>query len=469
MSKVLEIRILIAIDFLMVNLAFSCFYLIRIRSGLFAVPVQPEFFLPALIIYLFWAFLFWFFGLYRSWYAKSRLDELIGLFKTSLLGSAILFFAIWFDDLQTGTDTSFRMLIVIYWLSFIFWVAVGRLVVRAVQKRLLDSGIGLRNALIIGTSESATSLCDMMITYPALGYKVSGFIAVADSESKGNEFEYKGIKTIGCLNNLHEFLERLEIKEILLALDSSEHEQLIDVLKRCEGFDLGIKIIPDLYDIVSGQARISSIYGFPLMDVAPELMKPWEEALKRIFDFGVSSVIIVVGFPIWLLNILFMKLDSRGPIFYIQERVGKNGHMFNIIKFRSMIVDAEIESGPVWANKNDSRVTWWGRIMRKTHLDEIPQFINVLIGDMSIVGPRPERSVFVEKLAQDIPLYKRRLRVKPGITGWAQIKYSYDQSIEDVRTKLKYDLFYIENMSWRFDLTILLYTVYDIIRGKGHT
>jgi len=203
--------------------------------------------------------------------------------------------------------------------------------------------------------------------------------------------------------------------------------------------------------------------------VTPEIMKPWEESLKRALDVLVAFLVLVLGLPFWILVAALIKLDSPGPVLYRQERLGKNGNSFRIFKFRSMATDAEKKSGPVWAAKKDPRVTRVGRIIRKLHVDEVPQFINVLLGDMSLVGPRPERSFFVEKLAAELPLYKRRLRVRPGITGWAQVKHKYDESIEDVKVKLKYDLFYIENMSWRMDLKILFNTFYVMLMGKGHT
>jgi exopolysaccharide biosynthesis polyprenyl glycosylphosphotransferase len=203
--------------------------------------------------------------------------------------------------------------------------------------------------------------------------------------------------------------------------------------------------------------------------VTPEILKPWEEVLKRTLDVLAAAAILLVGSPIWLLVALLVKIDSSGPVLYKQDRVGRNGKIFKMLKFRSMHSDAEKKSGPVWAAKRDPRVTRVGKIIRRLHIDEVPQFINVLRGVMSLVGPRPERPFFVEKLSSELPLYKRRLKVRPGITGWAQVKYKYDESIEDVKVKLKYDLFYIENMSWRMDLKILFNTFYVMLAGKGHT
>ncbi|HMD14286.1 MAG TPA: exopolysaccharide biosynthesis polyprenyl glycosylphosphotransferase, partial [Bacteroidota bacterium] len=185
-------------------------------------------------------------------------------------------------------------------------------------------------------------------------------------------------------------------------------------------------------------------------------------------DILVSFITLSIGLPIWILITIAIKLDSRGPVFYLQERVGKDEKLFRIVKFRSMYQDAESESGPVWANRKDPRTTRVGKVLRKLRFDEIPQLINVLDGDMSLVGPRPERPFFVEQLSKEIPLYKRRLKVRPGITGWAQVKHKYDESIDDVRRKVQYDLSYIENMSLRMDLKILLNTISVVLLGKGH-
>jgi len=469
MSKRTELALVFGLDFITLNGAFAAYFWFRIRSGLFEFAIEPEFFLPMLAVYVFWLAVFGLFGLYRSWYAQSRLDEMFTLIRATLVGALILFFLIFIDDESASSETSARWLIVGYWFLVFAFVTSGRMVVRFLQKHLLESGIGQRNTIIVGFTKKARDLADMVLTYPALGYHPKGFIVVHEEEgTRTKETEYRGLPALGKVRQLPTIIRDHGIQEVLIGLDSTEHDELLEIIKYCNGYDVGMKIIPDLYDIVSGQARVSSIYGFPLMEVMPELMKPWESAMKRLIDIMVALVILAAGSPLWLLVALAIRLDSRGPVFYRQERVGKNGAIFNMLKFRSMVADAEKKSGPVWAEKNDPRVTRVGKIIRRMHLDEVPQFINVLVGDMSLVGPRPERPHFVEKLSKQIPLYRRRLRVRPGITGWAQVKHKYDQSVEDVKTKVKYDFFYIENMSWRMDMKILFNTLYVMLRGKGH-
>jgi len=456
---------LLLIDLLTINLAWSLYYYIRIRSGWLVSSGEPDFLVPMIAICVYWLIVFFLFGLYRRWYAKSRLDEIATIFRAVTFGVLVLFFVIFFDDRGTGSPFHNRLLIVFYWFFVISFVGAGRFLLHTFQRRLLIAGIGVHNTLIVGTSEKAKELCDSVYAYPALGYKIVGIVPV--THVSGDDM-YGKVSLLGSIADLSRYIGDYHVKDILIALDSSEHHKLLSIISACDPHEVSIKIIPDLYDIISGQARTNQIYGFPLIEVMPELMQPWEYAIKRMIDIAVSFIVLFVGLPIWLLVALAIKFNSRGPVFYAQERVGKDGKHFNIIKFRSMYENAEEESGPVWANKKDTRVTFVGKILRKVRIDEIPQLINVLDGKMSLVGPRPERPFFVEQLSKEIPLYMRRLKVRPGITGWAQVKHKYDESVEDVKRKVEYDLFYIENMSIRMDLKILFNTVAVVLLGKGH-
>ena len=262
--------------------------------------------------------------------------------------------------------------------------------------------------------------------------------------------------------------EKYDAKEVIIALEKKDRDELVGIIATCEPKNVGLKIVPDLYEILSGQARTSQLYGVPLIDVMPQLMPEWEKKLKRLIDIIVSLVILIITLPVTIITALAIKIDSDGNIFFKQERCGINGKIFKIYKFRSMKKDAEKTTGPVWSQKDDPRITRIGKFIRRVRIDEIPQMINVLNGEMSIIGPRPERPYFVEKLSQQIPYYKRRLKVRPGITGWAQVKHKYDETIEDVKIKLRYDLFYIENMSLRMDFKILFRTIFVVLLGKGH-
>ena len=458
-------RKIILFDFFAINLAWIVYYLVRVESQLVDFAAKPDLILPAIIMYLYWMAVFMFFGLYRPWYARSRTDEFSSVFRAISIGCIAIFFVIFFDDENTVTYSTNRLVIVLYWVLMVMFVGVGRITVRSFRKRLLIQGIGLRETLIVGTGTRAIELFHSVKKYPALGYKIIGFVG---NVHRSAERDTLPASFLGKLEEIPSILKKNDVKNILLAPDSREKETILEVVSLSTGYNVSIKIIPDMYDIISGQARTNQLYGFPLIEIMPHIMQPWEESAKRITDIAVSLVILTVTSPLWIFVAAAIKLNSPGALVYSQERVGKDGKIFKMHKFRTMYKDAEAKTGPVWATSNDPRVTSVGRFLRKTRLDEIPQFMDVLRGDMSLVGPRPERPHFVEVLAKEVPLYKRRLGVKPGITGWAQIKQGYDTSVEDVKSKVRYDLFYIENMSFRMDIKILLMTFYTMIAGKGN-
>lgn len=465
MDKRVEKILILLIDFFAVNLSWLIFFIFRVETGWFELLSEPEFFIPMLAIYFYWIIIFTFVGMYRTWFAASRFEELSTLFKASFVGIFILFFLILLDDYTHGEPSTNRFIIFVYWGILLFAVGTGRLFIRSLQRRLLVNGIGRRNALIIGFNPKAHDVHNSIDKYRALGLDVVAYVAV---KKKNVGKEYKGVKVFDYVDNLEKVIDNYDVKNIVIALEKHEDNVMMNVLNICEGKNVSLKIVPDLYDIISGQARTSQIYGFPLIDIMPELMPEWEKKVKRILDILVSFLILILSMPLIIGFAIAIKIDSKGPVFYKQERIGLKGRIFNILKFRSMIVDAEKVSGPVWSAKDDPRVTRVGKIIRKMRIDEIPQMYNIFKGEMSLVGPRPERPYFVEKLSKEIPLYKRRLKVRPGVTGWAQVKHKYDETIDDVKTKLRYDLFYIENMSLRMDLNILFRTVFVVLFGKGH-
>lgn len=464
MSKKVEKIFLLTTDFITINLSWFLFFYLRVNTGWFELISQPDFFLPMLTIYFYWLIIFTIVGMYRTWFAQSRFDEISTLFKTSFVGIFILLFLILYDDYKSGVATPFRFYIFIYWLIFFVIVSIGRILARSIQRNLLIKGVGRRNALIIGFNPRALEIFDMIENHKALGLDVVGFIAVLNENV---DKDYKGVKVLDTVDNLESIIKKYNVKNVIISVERHHEDLILDVISKCNGNEVEIKIVPDLYDIISGQVKTSQIYGIPLIDIMPELMPEWEKKLKRLMDIVFSLILLIVTSPITLLAAIAIKLESEGPVFYKQERMGMNGKIFKIIKFRTMINDAEKYTGPVWSTKNDPRITKVGKFLRKVRLDEIPQAINILKGDMSFVGPRPERPYFVEKLSKEIPLYKRRLKVRPGLTGWAQVKHKYDESIEDVKIKLRYDLFYIENMSLRLDFKIILRTIFVVLFGKG--
>ncbi len=344
----------------------------------------------------------------------------------------------------------------LYWLLTYFFVMLGKWFVYHIQKDLYLRTEKIKSALIIGYTVKAREIFQTVNNFPSLGYSIVGFIDDANSED-----------IVGKYNEIDEVIAKYKIKEIIFALNRDDAELLLSLLTKTSIKQLNISVRSDLYDLVTGLGRIEAISGLPILKINPRILNDSQKFFKRVFDIILSSLFLLIISPLILLISVLIKISSTGPVFFKQKRIKNEFNEYEIFKFRSMQKNAEEKTGPVWADKDDQRITKLGKYLRKYWLDEIPQFINVLKGEMSLVGPRPERSHFVEILEKDIPFYRRRFAVKPGITGWAQIKQKYDENVEDVRQKLKYDFYYIENMSLLLDFKILFLTLYMMFFGKG--
>ncbi len=465
MSRKIEVAALLFSDTLAAALACLVYLQIKFKDafswlGFTADEGQAVFPLYAVFgLALFWILVFVFAGMYRERHASSRFDELVSLAKVVTVGVLILVFSIFIDTLRTGASAS---ILLIYWALTLGSVSVGRLVVRSVQKALILRGHGAHRALVVGWSDKVERLHADTARYPAAGIQIVGAVRLGQKDEA-----QQGTGGVHAIDVLPQLIDELEVRDVLIALGSDDHRELAEVLRLCDGKAVTLKIVPDFYSVIGGMARTEHIYGLPLIEVLPLPMPAWEQSTKRLFDIGVALIVLVAGLPLWLGVALGVRTTSSGPAVYRQNRVGRKGRNFTMYKFRTMRQDAEAASGPVWATEDDPRYTGFGRWLRKMRLDEAPQLWNVLKGEMSLVGPRPERPFFVEKLRKEIPLYNRRHRVKPGITGWAQVMWHYDSSLEDVQQKVKYDLFYIENMSLRMDFKILFRTVRTVVMGVG--
>ena len=271
---------------------------------------------------------------------------------------------------------------------------------------------------------------------------------------------------LGNLNNLESVIEKNEIEVVIISMDTSEHHLLSDILIRLSHTPLFIKVLPDLYDFISGVVKTTSINAAALINIYPDLMPDWQRVCKRFIDILVSSLAIITLLPFYIFIILRVKLSSAGPVLYKQERIGKYGIPFNILKFRSMFINAE-EMGPALSKTDDPRITNWGKFMRKWRIDELPQFFNILRGDMSLVGPRPERSFYINQITATHPHYKYLHKVKPGLTSWGMVQYGYAENLDQMIDRMKYDLLYIENCSLALDIKIMLYTFKVLFQGRG--
>lgn len=470
MNKKLQTLIYILSDFLSASSAWLLFYLFRkiyIESVNYGYHVNIifdfNFFAGLLIIPFFWIFLYSLSGYYRILYRKSRLLELGQTFITVLIGVIIIFFILILDDVIFSYKNYYQSLAVLFGLQFLL-TYLPRLIITSITQNKIKSGkIGF-NTLLIGSNGKALNLYQKLNSgIEKYGYKFVGFINIYN---KKDPTLSKYLNHLGTYDNLIDTVKKYHIEEVIIAIESSEHKEIEKILYKLQKVNVITKVIPGLFDVLTGKVRMSGFLNAPLIIISHTLMPAWQESLKRILDVFLSLIAMIVLSPVFLFAAIAVKLSSKGPVFFKQERIGIHEKPFSIVKFRSMYCDAE-KNGPQLSSENDSRITKFGKFMRKTRLDEIPQFYNVLTGEMSLVGPRPERRYYINKIIEEAPHFLNLLKVKPGITSWGQVKFGYAENIEQMIQRLNYDIFYIENMSLYLDFKIMIHTILVILKRDG--
>ena len=450
----LQAIISIAALFIVDLLAFFLAYLIAENTGSEFVGIKYPIRVLILII-----FLIYIFKRYNPAPTISRGHESKIIIKSLyLVGIGYIFYKI----LSKSISIDKAQYDLVFLHSFIFLDISFRLIVRSIQRFFLIKGFGGRRTVIVGKGEDAYHLADEINRNLSLGFTLTGYFNVINSTNMDRYCPY-----LGTPEEISTYLTNHNIHEMIIVLDVHEHEKLLHVIGEFNKFDININIIPDMYEAISGQVSVDIIRGLPLLNINPDIMTEFQEIYKRAMDLCICIMALIMLFPVNLLIALIIRITSPGEILYKQIRIGLNGVQFTLIKFRTMYDNSEDNTGPIWSDKEDNRITGLGKILRKYHLDEIPQLLNVLYGTMSIIGPRPERPEIIENLMTNIPYYSRRLKVKPGLTGWAQIMGVYDVSVADVHNKLKHDFYYIENMSIFLDMKILILTLFAVLRGKG--
>ncbi|MDB4088048.1 sugar transferase [Flavobacteriales bacterium] len=455
--------IFLIFDYLSALISWSVFFYFR-KTQIENIPFEftERFYLGLIIIPILWVIGYWLFGSYDNVYRKHRMQVFSKTLISSFTGVLCVFFLFILDDTVTEYSDYYTSFIVLFGLHFILTLIARFILTTIIVKNIHQKKIGF-NTIIIGGNEKAFETFNEINDGKNYGGNIfKGYIRVNGKDTILKEF----IPELGTIPDLHFAIQNNDIEEIIIAVESNEHKILETIINEIEGYDLIIKIIPDTYDILSSSVKTSSLFGTPFMELKTDILPKWQKRIKRGIDIFLSLIAIVILIPAYLIIPFLIKRSSKGPVLFKQIRIGLHGDEFEIFKFRTMKINSE-KNGPQLSSENDPRITKIGRFLRKTRLDEIPQFINVLNGEMSLVGPRPERQFFIDKIIVEAPHYKHLHKVQPGITSWGQVKYGYAENVEEMVQRLKYDMLYIKNQSLSLDFKILLYTVIIVLKRKG--
>ena len=470
MNKRAQVAKYVVVDLVGAAAAWTLFYLFRktymepAKFG-YKVPVafDTNFWFGLVMIPLFWVGLYVVIGGYTDIFRRYRIKELGQTLLISLIGTVVIFFVLLLDDTVADYRYYYRSFGVLFGLHFSLTFFLRFILTSRTVRRVHGREIGF-NTILVGGNERAIAIHQEIEGMPkSPGNRFIGFVNVNGGDQQLSEL---GVPRLGKWNELRSLIPKHAVEEAIIAVESGEHEHISRVINELEGTQVRIKIIPDMYDILSGSVKMTSIFGAPLIEVNPQIMPAWQFAIKRAFDITFSGLaLLILWIPMVIIAIL-VKTSSKGPVFFHQERVGLQGRTFRIIKFRSMVTNAE-NSGPQLSSASDPRITPIGRSLRRTRMDELPQFWNVIKGEMSLVGPRPERQHFIDEITKVAPHYRHLHKVRPGITSWGQVKFGYAENVEQMLRRLKYDILYIENMSLAVDLKILAYTALIVLKGDG--